>query len=124
MRRGDHTPPPESARHRHLLRRGGALPLPLDDGNAIDSAFVGADDSVGPIGNGAAIIKADRVVRPYTPFAVHCPYTGGHREHRLYTFLLYPTPPSLVQQFQLAFSVFFRFLPQLQVARAVHKLFT
>ena len=38
-----------AARHRHLLRRGGALPLPLDDGNAIDSAFVGADDSVGPI---------------------------------------------------------------------------
>ena len=34
-------------------------------GSDIDRSFVGADDSVGPIGNGTAIVRADRVVRPY-----------------------------------------------------------
>ena len=34
-------------------------------GSDIDRSFVRADDSVGPIGNGTAIVRADRVVRPY-----------------------------------------------------------
>ena len=50
--------------------------------------------------------------------SLHCVSIGP------YTPLLYPTSPAFVQQFQLAFSVFFRFLAQLQVARAVHRLFT
>ena len=46
-----------------------------------------------PIGNGAVIIRADRVVRPYTPFAVHCPYTGGPSwSSALHVFIIpYPT---------------------------------
>ena len=42
--RGDHTPPYEKA---------------------IGNRCVGADDSVGPVGNGTVIVRAGRVARPY-----------------------------------------------------------